>query len=80
MEASTGFEPVNNGFANRPLKPLGYDANYIDLLSSNNNKGIEFTLSIFSLQSYKCDASPPIKNYINRDIHLLYSFDENKKY
>ena len=80
MEASTGFEPVNNGFANRPLKPLGYDANYIDLLSSNNNKGIEFTLSIFFLQSYKWDASPPINNYINRDVHWLYSFDENKKY
>ena len=25
-EASAGFEPANNGFANRPLKPLGYDA------------------------------------------------------
>jgi hypothetical protein len=50
------------------------------LLSSNINKGIEFTPSIFSLQSYKCDASPPINNYINRDIHWLYSFDENKKY
>ncbi len=27
LEASAGFEPANNGFANRPLKPLGYDAN-----------------------------------------------------
>ena len=27
VEASAGFEPANNGFANRPLKPLGYDAN-----------------------------------------------------
>ena len=26
-EASAGFEPANNSFANRPLKPLGYDAN-----------------------------------------------------
>ena len=25
-EASAGFEPANNGFANRSLKPLGYDA------------------------------------------------------
>ena len=33
LEASAGFEPANNGFANRSLKPLGYDAiiikNYI---------------------------------------------------
>ena len=28
-EASAGFEPANNGFANRPLKPLGYDAKII---------------------------------------------------
>ena len=28
-EASAGFEPANNGFANRPLKPLGYDANKV---------------------------------------------------
>ena len=27
LEASAGFEPANNGFANRSLKPLGYDAN-----------------------------------------------------
>ena len=27
FEASAGFEPANNGFANRSLKPLGYDAN-----------------------------------------------------
>ena len=27
MEASTRFELVNTGFANQPLKPLGYDAN-----------------------------------------------------
>ena len=26
LEASAGFEPANNGFANRSLKPLGYDA------------------------------------------------------
>ena len=24
MEMATGFEPVNNGFAVRPLRPLGY--------------------------------------------------------
>lgn len=23
----TGFEPVNNGFADRPLRPLGYSTN-----------------------------------------------------
>ena len=28
IEASVGFEPTNNGFANRSLKPLGYDANF----------------------------------------------------
>ena len=37
FEASAGFEPANNGFANRSLKPLGYDANcyiktYIDFM------------------------------------------------
>ena len=26
MEAATGFEPVDNGFANRRLRPLGYAA------------------------------------------------------
>ncbi len=26
MEAATGFEPVNNDFADRPLRPLGYAA------------------------------------------------------
>ena len=25
-EASAGFEPANGGFANRSLRPLGYDA------------------------------------------------------
>ena len=29
MEASTRFELVNHGFANRSLKPLGYDANSV---------------------------------------------------
>ena len=24
MEVAAGFEPANNGFANRPLRPLGY--------------------------------------------------------
>ncbi len=32
MEASAGFEPANNGFANRPLKPLGYDAVLLNIL------------------------------------------------
>ena len=31
-EASAGFEPANNGFANRPLKPLGYDATNCHIL------------------------------------------------
>ena len=26
IEASAGFEPANGGFANRSLRPLGYDA------------------------------------------------------
>ena len=26
LEAAVGFEPTNNGFANRPLRPLGYAA------------------------------------------------------
>ena len=26
LEASAGFEPANGGFANRSLRPLGYDA------------------------------------------------------
>ena len=26
MEAAVGFEPTNNGFANRRLRPLGYAA------------------------------------------------------
>jgi len=28
-QAAVGFEPTNNGFANRPLRPLGYAANAI---------------------------------------------------
>jgi hypothetical protein len=24
LEVAAGFEPANNGFANRPLRPLGY--------------------------------------------------------
>ncbi len=26
LEALTGFEPVNHGFADRSLRPLGYNA------------------------------------------------------
>ena len=28
VEAATGFEPVDNGFANRRLSPLGYAASF----------------------------------------------------
>ncbi len=28
-EAEVGFEPTNNGFAIRPLSPLGYSAKYL---------------------------------------------------
>ena len=31
-EAAVGFEPTNNGFANRRLRPLGYAANRTDCL------------------------------------------------
>ena len=40
-EASAGFEPANNGFANRPLRPLGYDAIIFVKLSKY---AAEFTL------------------------------------
>jgi integrase len=30
LEAAVGFEPTNNGFANRPLRPLGYAAKAIN--------------------------------------------------
>jgi hypothetical protein len=29
VEATTGFEPVDNGFADRPLRPLGYVASVL---------------------------------------------------
>ena len=29
-KATTGFEPVNIGFANQPLKPLGYVASLFE--------------------------------------------------
>lgn len=32
-EASAGFEPANRGFADRSLKPLGYDAKYRENLT-----------------------------------------------
>ena len=33
FEASAGFEPANGGFANRSLRPLGYDANLLIILN-----------------------------------------------
>ena len=35
VKAAVGFGPTNNGFANRPLRPLGYAAITIRILSKN---------------------------------------------
>ena len=32
IEASAGFEPANSGFANRSLRPLGYDAKLLKII------------------------------------------------
>ena len=31
LQVPTGFEPVNNGFADRPLRPLGYSTIALDV-------------------------------------------------
>ena len=64
-EASAGFEPANGGFANRSLRPLGYDAkskllkneleinffySYINHANRNNNS---LTDSIFVFKSFR---------------------------
>ena len=32
QQAAVGFEPTDNGFANRPLRPLGYAASHKSIL------------------------------------------------
>ena len=39
MEAAIGFEPMHNGFADRPLKPLGYAAILHFFYSFKQNSG-----------------------------------------
>src|SRR6266403_644992 len=38
-EAEVGFEPTNNGFAIRPLSPLGYSANLHPTISPPATRG-----------------------------------------
>ena len=52
-EASAGFEPANDGFANRSLKPLGYDAiDRIFLKNLRRNLQYEFQASIYLFLIY----------------------------
>ena len=46
-EASAGFEPANNSFANCPLKPLGYDAIYYIKLTGNLQNDLSLTIPFF---------------------------------
>ena len=32
LEVTIGFEPMNNAFAERPLKPLEYVTIYVDII------------------------------------------------
>jgi hypothetical protein len=51
-KAAVGFEPTNNGFANRPLRPLGYAAKLQinGILSGNRHfRNIFYRRSVFGL-------------------------------
>ncbi len=40
LEAGVGFEPTNDGFANRCLRPLGYPANVVVAGRSIHGNGV----------------------------------------
>ena len=44
-KAATGFEPVNDGFANRSLRPLGYAADEIDPTRARSQQLWQLSLS-----------------------------------
>ena len=54
LEAAGGFEPPNNGFANRRLRPLGYAASFRLAMS-------------LQLIAPDCNKIPHITYYPNKD-------------
>ncbi len=46
FEVPVGFEPTNKGFADLPLKPLGYSTNLVNYLKLYCKKEIPFAIGI----------------------------------